>query len=97
LRGKDKKDLSEFDEYSLAMIVICSRTVTQSNGMASFYLYESAKDNLKWYNLRVKDYIHDVMQIGTLVNLSEESFNKLSSDEMFSGLTKEDIEEMYKD
>ena len=40
------------------------------------YLYESAKDQLRWHNLEVKDYINLIMAIGQIMSYSDEDYRK---------------------
>lgn len=40
------------------------------------YLYESVKDQLRWHHLVVKDYVRIISQIGQIMSMSEEDFNK---------------------
>jgi len=65
--------------------------------MSASYLYESAKDVLKWHNLSVKDNIFDVMQIGNLIYLDDAKFESIKNSSEFIGVSVEDLEELYKD
>lgn len=40
------------------------------------YLYDSAKDQVKWHGLSVKKYIKMVMKIGQIVVLKDEDYQK---------------------
>jgi len=40
------------------------------------YLYESVKDQLRWNNLSVKQYVRVISQIGNIMALSEENYKK---------------------
>ena len=40
------------------------------------YLYDSVKDQLKWHHLSVKDYVELISQIGQIMSMSDEDFNK---------------------
>jgi len=40
------------------------------------FLYESVKDQLKWHHLVVKDYVRIISQIGQIMSMSDEDFNK---------------------
>ena len=40
------------------------------------FLYESIKDQLRWNNLIVKDYVKMVSQIGQILSMSDEDYNK---------------------
>ncbi len=43
------------------------------NGATGF-LYESAKDNIRWKNLSVKSYISDIMFIGRMICMKDEDW-----------------------
>ena len=43
---------------------------------ATGYLYESAKDEIKWFGMRPKNYIRTIMRIGELVCLPDDGFEK---------------------
>ena len=47
--------------------------------MSGAFLYESAKDTLKWHGLSVKEHITTIMHIGTLYHLSDEDFAKMGT------------------
>ena len=83
-----------FDDYSTTMIVIASRVVSASNGMSASFLYESAKDVLKWHNLSVKEHINTVMQIGVLLNLDDEAWSKFKYTGTKKMLDGDDIDRM---
>jgi len=40
------------------------------------YLYESVKDNIRWTKLSVKRYVKIISNIGQIMALSDENFNK---------------------
>ena len=40
------------------------------------YLYESAKDQIRWHHLEVKDYINLIMSIGQIMSYAEEDYKK---------------------
>ena len=40
------------------------------------YLYESIKDRLKWNNLSVKRYIRLISQIGQIMSMSDDDYQK---------------------
>jgi len=40
------------------------------------YLYESVKDQLRWNNLSVKDYVGVISRIGQVMAYSEEDYKK---------------------
>ena len=43
------------------------------------YLYQSAKDSIKWHKQKPKEFINLVMSIGRLVYLSDEDFGKANT------------------
>ncbi len=45
------------------------------NGVTGF-LYQSAKDNIKWHKLDVKRYIQEVMYLGRMISLDEEKWQE---------------------
>jgi hypothetical protein len=42
------------------------------------YLYQSAKDSIKWHRQKPKELINLIMDIGRLVYLPDEEFEKIS-------------------
>jgi len=44
--------------------------------MGASYHYESAKDELKWSGVSVKDHIGVVMSVGNLVTLDKKAFSE---------------------
>ena len=48
-------------------------------GMGASYIYESAKDELRWINLSVKENIGYVMRIGQMYHMEDEAFSKIKS------------------
>ncbi len=40
------------------------------------YLYESVKDNIRWTKLSVKRYVKIISNIGQIMALSDENYNK---------------------
>jgi len=51
------------------------------------YLYQSAKDSIKWHKQKPKELINLIMDIGRLVYMPDEEFEKIS-------VTDVEIEEM---
>ena len=47
--------------------------------MGASYLYESAKDELKWVNLSIRDNIGHVMRVGSMYHMEDEAFSKIKS------------------
>ena len=48
-------------------------------GMTASFLYESAKDQLRWFDVSVKKNIGYVMQIGQIYHMDDEAFSKIKS------------------
>jgi len=63
--------------------------------MGYSFLYDSAKDCLRWAGLSVKDNIKLVMSIGSLVHLKEETFSEVINENEFLEVSKEDLAKMY--
>ncbi len=47
--------------------------------MGVSFLYDSAKDVLKWNNLSIKDNINIIMRIGGMLHLSDKDFANVKS------------------
>ena len=62
--------------------------------MSGAFLYESAKDTLKWHGLSVKEHIVTIMHIGTLYHLSDEDFAKMGTTPSSDLLEADVINEM---
>ena len=77
-------------------MIICSQVVSSGNGMAISFLYQSAKDVLKWHNLSAKEYIKTVMRIGDYVGMDDKSFEKVLNSEEFMSVSLEDLKKAYK-
>jgi len=84
-----------FDEFCTVISYICGHVVSTSNGMGSSYLYQSAKDVLKWNNLSVKDHIKTVMSIGQLVHLNDEQFEEVKNSSEFLEVDAEALRKLY--
>ena len=63
--------------------------------MSVAFLYESAKDVLRWHNLSVKTHINEVMSIGSLIYLSDENYNKHRAKISEENSTTEDIDDAF--
>ncbi|MCK5743630.1 MAG: hypothetical protein KAH30_02745 [Caldisericia bacterium] len=64
--------------------------------MGVSYVYQSAKDVLKWRNLSVREHIGTVMQVGNLVYLSDKAFDEITTENEFLEISKEDLDRMIK-
>jgi len=94
LRSADENMPEDFDDFSIAMVMIASKVISSSNGMSAFFLYESAKDVLRWHNLSVKKYINTIMSIGTLYHLDDEGWNKYKYKTTSKMLDGDDIDRL---
>ena len=63
--------------------------------MGASFLYESAKDNLKWMNISVKDHVQEVMQIGNLIFLSDENYEKHKAKSISETTSVKDMDEAF--
>ena len=87
---------ASFGEYETAIALVCSQVVSTSNGMSASFLYESAKDVLKWSNLSRKKYISLVMRIGNLIHLEEQGFEELKNETEYLEVDEEDLAKIIK-
>ena len=63
--------------------------------MGAAFIYESAKDVLRWNNLSVKEHINLVMRIGNYLNMSDKDFEDVKNKNEFLDITLEDLNRMY--
>jgi hypothetical protein len=56
------------------------------------FIYQSAKDQLKWNNLSAKKYISAIMSMGYLYLMPKDSFEKYKNDNNYIGITKEELQ-----
>lgn len=63
--------------------------------MSVAYLYESAKDVLKWSNLDVKLYVKSVMSIGSIYHLSDKEFENYKNESEYLDISLEELEAFY--
>ncbi len=85
-------DTQENDFY-LVLSAVAMQVVPTNNGFGTFFLYESAKDVLRWNNLSVKEYIKLIMYAGTMIFITDKEFNELNQEEVNLNMT--DLEDMY--
>lgn len=52
---------------------------------------------LKWNNISSRDHIQTVMGIGNMIQLQDKDFEKLKDNNSFLDVTKEELEQFYKD
>ena len=76
MRGLDKK-IDHLHPFEQELLFVCSKCEPNYsfNGVVGF-LYESAKDQLEFANLSIKDWINFVMDIGRLTYMDEKDFAK---------------------
>ena len=87
-RGKLPEMLSE---RIRVLFLISIRCEIQYGMMgATGFLYESAKDNIKWKNLSIKKYISDIMFIGRMTVLSDEKWGEYMASMTAKKQTKKD-------
>ena len=74
---RTSKGAEKLQPFEVALAVVTSRCeyAYGFSGRVGF-LYQSAKDQLKWNGLSVKAYLSLVMQIGTVMSLSDEDYHK---------------------
>ncbi len=63
--------------------------------MSASFLYQSAKDVLKWNSLSPRRYIKTVMSIGAIYHLSEKQFQEYLNENVYLDMTLEDLKEQY--
>lgn len=59
------------------MYYLSLQVATQNNGFSSSFIYESAKDVLRWSNISVKENIQAIMSIGNYIFMADEDFKNL--------------------
>lgn len=77
------------------MAMVASQVVITANGMSSGFLYESAKDCLKWAGLSVEEHIRFIMSVGTHYCQSDEDFEKFKNDNEYLEVSVTDLEELF--
>lgn len=77
----------------MAISSVCTKIASGDGG----FIYESAKDQLRWNGLSVKDHINTVMSIGNLLYLDDKKFEEVKDKNNFIEVTKEDLLKIYKD
>jgi len=88
---------NDFDEYMKYITSVCISCISSSNGMSASFIYQSAKDSLKWHNMSIKDNIQTVMRIGVLLNLSNEDFENMKNDNEFLDVNLDELNAFYED
>jgi len=59
------------------------------------YLYQSAKDSIRWHNQKPKEFINLIMGIGNLRYLSDDEWNKLENENEILPVDAETLRNMY--
>ena len=59
------------------------------------YLYDSAKDAIKWHKAKPKEYIKLIMAIGRLVYLSEDDFTKTMNHHTADTISDDEVRQFY--
>ena len=70
-------------------------SVPVSNGESVSFIYQSVKDVIKWHSISVKDHIAIIMNMGTLIYMTEENYNKVIDESLHKSVTKSDIDAVY--
>jgi hypothetical protein len=91
IRSGEDEIPSHFSEYQKVISIVCSYVVPTSTGMNIGFLYESAKDVLRYNNLKIMDHIKEVMQIGSLVYLDDENFDKIKNKNNSGNMSGDDL------
>jgi len=78
-------------EYELVIAQLCKLISISQGESGGGFIYQSAKDVLKWHNLSVKKHISVIMSIGNLYLLPEKQFEKYKNDNNYIGITKEEL------
>ena len=94
MRESDEQIPESFDDFSRVMVLLASKVISTSNGMSAGFLYESAKDVLRWHNLSVKQHINTIMRIGTLTHLDDEAWVKFKYNTTSKMLNGDDIDRL---
>ena len=92
MRSKSTSIPSDFDEFSRSLTIVASRVSSIPAGMTAAFIYESAKDELRWGGISVKEHTGHIMQIGMMIHLDEKAFNEMSADMSFN---EDHIKELY--
>ncbi|MDM5264678.1 hypothetical protein PF327_10775 [Sulfurovum sp. XTW-4] len=74
---------------------ICMAVVPTSTGMSVSFLYESAKDTLRWHRLSVQKHIGTVMSIGNMLFMDDKSYGEMrTKSSATKAFTGDDIDKM---
>ena len=63
--------------------------------MSTSFLYQNAKDVLRWNNLSVKKHIGDIMRIGTFLFLSDEDFEEIKNKSKYTEIDIDQLKDIY--
>jgi hypothetical protein len=78
-------------DYEKIITSLCSKISVQYSEVGGSFIYQSAKDQLRWHNISIKNYISDIMTIGNLFLLSDKDWETYKSDNNYIGITKEEL------
>ena len=74
---RDGEGFETLHHFEKVLANIASRCEFNYGAMGRVgFLYESAKDQLKWSGLIVKNYIKLLSQVGHILSMSDEDYNK---------------------
>ena len=65
--------------------------INLTSGGGGGFVYQSAKDQLRFNNLSIKKHISVMMIIGSLYTLPKEDWEKYKNDNNYIGITKEEL------
>jgi len=63
--------------------------------MSTSFLYQSAKDTLRWNNLSVKKHISDIMRIGRLIYMKDEDFEEVKNKSKYTEIDIDQLKDIY--
>lgn len=78
------------------MYYLSLQVSTQNNGFSTNFIYESAKDVLRWSNISVKDNIQAIMTIGNYIFMADEDFEKLKMSDKKESMALDVLDKLAK-
>ena len=83
-----------FEQYLLQVAAQCQPAF---GGMGAVgFLYESAKDQIRWHRLNVRRYISLIMAVGSLLFASKEEWQRKSPGTNIESASAEEIDEFIR-
>ena len=74
---RDDEGYEELQHFEKYLVAIASRCEFNYGAMGKVgFLYESIKDQLKWFHLKAKDYAKLISQIGQIITMQEKDYKK---------------------